>query len=55
MQPPRPPSPRSRVLSGVLDFLRAMRTAPCTAADEAMEWATLEKEFGTRITHEQEA
>lgn len=56
---PSPPIPhpiktaKHKVISAVLDFLHAMRTAPAYGADEAIEWATLEQEFENRLQNEQ--
>lgn len=45
-------TPRGRILSAVLDFIHAMRTAPAYCGEEAIEWATLEAEFENRIQNE---
>lgn len=37
-----------KVIKALLDFIRAMRTAPSIEPDEAMEWVTLEQEFTQR-------
>ena len=46
------PAPKRKILSAVLDFIHAMRTAPAYRGEEAIEWATLEAEFETRIQNE---
>jgi hypothetical protein len=43
-------TPKKKVLTQVLDFLRAMRTATCSSPEEAIEWATLEQEFTQRAS-----
>lgn len=59
VDPPRPPissvlpSAKHKVIKAVLDFIHAMRTAPAYGGEEAIEWATLEKEFETRLQDEQ--
>ena len=45
-------SSRSKVLGAILDFITAMRTAPRSSPDEAVEWATLEQEFTNRKSNE---
>lgn len=36
------------VFRTLLDYIKAMRTSPCIAADEAREWLNLEEEFTKR-------
>ena len=51
-----PPTPtKNKVLAAVLDFIHAMRTAPSHGGEEAIEWATLEAEFETRLQDEKAA
>ena len=44
----RGPKERHKLSAEVLDYVRAMRTAPAISADEAAEWVALEQEFTTR-------
>ena len=37
-----------KVIKALLDFIRAMRTAPSIEPNEALEWVTLEQEFTQR-------
>jgi hypothetical protein len=50
--PPPLKTLKNRVYAAVLEFLHAMRTAPNHGAEEAIEWATLEKEFEIRLEDE---
>jgi len=48
----KPKTSKTTVFEAVLDFVHAMRTAPAYGAGEAIEWATLEQEFETRVQNE---
>lgn len=50
---PVPLSAKQKIIKAVLDFIHAMRTAPAYNGEEAIEWATLEAEFETRLQDEQ--
>jgi hypothetical protein len=46
---------KTHVYTSVLDYIRAMRTAPALSPDEALEWVKLEQEFTKRLATDEQS
>lgn len=52
---PEPPKPDWNVFHSVLDYIKAMTSAPSVDPEEREEWLKLKNEFSTRCDNEKKA